>query len=78
MFMDLNSTLLTIDWLNRELDKIIIITEYIDTMIQETEEEQILYFFQEKLQELEKQCIDVGNKIDFEKKQLLSLVGEKI
>jgi hypothetical protein len=76
--MDLNSTLLTVDWLNRELDKIIIITDYIDTMIQETEDDSVLYFLQEKLQELEKQCVDVGNKIDFEKKQLLSLVGEKI
>lgn len=76
--MDLNSTLLTVDWLNRELDKIMIITDYIDTMIQETEDDSVLYFLQEKLQELEKQCVDVGNKIDFEKKQLLSLVGEKI
>jgi hypothetical protein len=76
--MDLNSTLLTVDWLNRELDKIIIITDFIDDMIQETDDEQVLYFLQEKLQELEKQCTDVGNKIDFEKKQLLSLVGENI
>lgn len=76
--MDLNSTLLTVDWLNRELDKIMIITDYIDTMIQETEDDSVLYFLQEKLQELEKQCVDVGNKIDFEKKQLLSLIGEKI
>jgi len=76
--MDLNSTLLTVDWLNRELDKIIIITDYIDDMIQETDDDHVLYFLQEKLQELEKQCVDVGNKIDFEKKQLLSLVGEKL
>jgi len=76
--MDLNSTLLTVDWLNRELDKIVIITDYIDTMIQETEDDSVLYFLQEKLQELEKQCVCVGNKIDFEKKQLLSLVGEKL
>ena len=74
--MNLDSTLLTIDWLNRELDKIIIMTEYIDTLIQEAEEDNILYFLQEKLMILDKRCTDIGNKIDFEKKQLLVNIGE--
>ena len=74
--MSLNSTLLTVDWLNRQLDKIIIITEYMDKIIHETDDQHILYFLKEKLQDLEKECNDVGNKIDFEKKQLLSKVKE--
>ena len=74
--MSLDSTLLTVDWLNHQLGKIITITEYLDGVVQETEDEYILYFLQEKLQQLEKECIDVGNKIDFEKKQLLMKVGE--
>ena len=74
--MDLNSTLLTVDWLNRELDKIIIVTEYIDKIIQNTNDQHILYFLKEKLQDLEKECDDIGNKINFEKKQLLTKVKE--
>ncbi len=75
--MHLDSTLLTIDWLNNQLEKIIIKTEYIDDMVQETEDEYILMFLQKKLAILEKECIDVGCKIDFEKKQLLNIIGEK-
>jgi hypothetical protein len=74
--MHLDSTLLTIDWLNNQLEKIITKTDYIDSMIQETSDENILLFLQEKLILLEKECIDVGAKIDFEKKQLLTMVGE--
>jgi SMC interacting uncharacterized protein involved in chromosome segregation len=74
--MHLDSTLLTIDWLNRELDKINIKTDYIDSMIQETEDQEILEFLEKKLFALEKECIDIGAKIDFEKKQLLTVVGE--
>ena len=47
--MNLDSTLLTVDWLNRELDKIIILTEYIDELIQDTDENNILDFLQNKL-----------------------------
>jgi len=74
--MHLDSTLLTIDWLNHQLEKIIIKTDYIDSMIQETEDDHILLFLQEKLFSLEKECIDVGAKINFEKKQLLNQIGE--
>jgi hypothetical protein len=74
--MHLDSTLLTIDWLNNQLEKIIIKTDYLDSMIQETDDESVLIFLQEKLILLEKECIDVGAKIDFEKKQLLTMVGE--
>lgn len=74
--MHLDSTLLTIDWLNNQLEKIITKTDYIEDMIQETDSEEILLFLQEKLILLEKECTDVGAKIDFEKKQLLAMVGE--
>lgn len=73
--MNLDSTLLTVDWLNRQLDKIIIITEYMDEIVQETEDESVLLFLQQRLQILERECTDVGNKIEFEKKQLLSYIG---
>ena len=46
-------------------------------MVQETEDEYILMFLQKKLAILEKECIDVGSKIEFEKKQLLNIIGEK-
>lgn len=75
--MNLDSTLLTIDWLNNQLDKIITKTEYIDSMVQETEDEYILKFLQKNLAILEKECIDIGSKIDFEKKELLSLLKKK-
>ena len=74
--MHLDSTLLTIDWLNNQLEKIIIKTDYIDSMIQETDDENVLLFLQKKLILLEKECVDVGAKIDFEKKQLLTMIGE--
>jgi hypothetical protein len=74
--MDINSTLLTVDWLNHQLDKIINKTEFIDEMIKETEDENTLFFFQKKLELLDKECVDIGNKIDFEKKQLMSIIKE--
>ena len=74
--MDINSTILTVDWLNHQLDKIIGKTEFIDEMIKETEDENVLLFLQKKLELLDKECMDIGNKIDFEKKQLLSIIGK--
>jgi hypothetical protein len=35
-----------------------------------------LSILQKKLILLEKECVDVGAKIDFEKKQLLTMIGE--
>jgi hypothetical protein len=72
--MDINSTLLTVDWLNHQLDKIIGKTEFIDEMIKETDDENILFFLQQKLESLDKECVDIGNKIDFEKKQLKLII----
>lgn len=74
--MDLNSVILTTDWLNHQLDKIIERTEFIDEMIKETDDENVLTFLQEKLRSLDKECTDIGSKIDFEKRQLLSVIKE--
>jgi hypothetical protein len=74
--MDLDSTILTVDWLNHQLDTIIAKTEFINEMIKETDDENVLLFLFKKLEFLDKECVDIGNKIDFEKKQLMSIIKE--
>jgi hypothetical protein len=64
------TTLQTIDWMNQQLDKIMCRTDFLDEMIQEEEDENILMFLEKKLEGLDKQCSDMGHKIDFELKQL--------
>jgi hypothetical protein len=64
------TTLQTIDWLNLQLNQILCRTDFIDEMIQEEEDGNILIFLEKKLKGLDKQCSDIGHKIDFELKQL--------
>lgn len=70
--MDIESTIKTIEWMNQQLDRVLCRTEFLDEMIQEEESEEILFFLEKKLKVLDKQCIDIGHKIDFEMKQLYS------
>ena len=70
--MNLKTTSSTINWLNEQLDKIIFKTDYINEMIYETSNDDVLNFLYDQLKSLEKQCEDVGKKIDFEKKELYS------
>lgn len=73
----MESTLQTINWMNRQLDQIMCRTDFLAEMVQEEEDEHILVFLEEKLQVLDKQCSDIGLKIDFEVKQLSHLMEVK-
>ncbi len=71
--MDYENTTETVKWLNQQLDQIMCRTDFLDEMIQEEDDEKILFFLEDKLKKLDKLCIDMGNKINFELKQIYTL-----
>jgi hypothetical protein len=72
--MNLKTNTLIINWLNEQLDKIIFKTNYINEMIYDTDNGEVLTFLHGQLKSLEKQCEDIGKKIDFEKKEVYLLL----
>ncbi len=61
--------------MNQQLDEITCRTNFIDEMIQEEEDEHILIFLEQRLKKLDKQCSDIGKRIEFETKQLYTWKG---
>jgi len=66
-----------IEWMNQQLDEITCRTVFLDEMVQEEDDEYILMFLEKRLKKLDKQCSDIGNKIEFETKQLYTWKGLK-
>lgn len=75
--MNLQTTTKTIEWMNKQLDQIQCRAEFLGELVQEEENPEILFFLETKLKALDRQCVDIGKKIDFEKKQLFIWKGKE-